>query len=80
MQKQACYAVVGATPDFVIIRDVGPWDEHATVTNDAEGVVAEIAAELRGRRLLCFDSLGRLDELLVKDGRFAGFRAFQRGD
>lgn len=70
----ANYAVVEDSADFLVIRDVGPWDEHLTITNDAEGVVARVAPELKGRRLLYYDSQDDLDELLVRDGRFAGFR------
>jgi len=43
------------------------------VTNDTEAVVQELAPRLRGRRLEYFDSDGRLDQLLVTDGKFAGF-------
>jgi hypothetical protein len=43
------------------------------VTNDAEWVVAQLAGYLLGRRLFYYDSLGSLDELVVKEGRFAGF-------
>jgi hypothetical protein len=55
------------------IRDLGPWDRHRTITNDAEGVVARLADQLVGRQLYYFDSEGILDEILVADGRFAGF-------
>lgn len=60
----------------LVIQDVGPWDRHPTITNDAEAVVAELVArgELpSGRRLFYIDSEGQKDEILVKDGRFAGF-------
>lgn len=60
----------------VVIRDVGPWDRHATVTNDAEAVVEDLVRTGRlgpNGRLLYFDSDGQLDAILVKDGRFAGF-------
>jgi hypothetical protein len=57
----------------VVIRDlIGP----VSVTNDAENVVAMLLRRgtLRpGQRLLYFDTDGNLDELLVRDGRFAGF-------
>lgn len=60
----------------LIIRDVGPWDKHPTVTSDVEGVVERLVAQGRlpeGRRLFYYDSEDFLDEILVKDGKFAGF-------
>ena len=58
----------------VVIRDLGPWHQHYTVTNDAENVVAKLheAGQLTdARRLLYFDSRGDLDEIVgvvhVKD-------------
>lgn len=67
------YEIVQETLDCVLIRDIGPWDRHLSVTNDAENVVAELAPMLRGRRLEYFDSEGERDQLLVRDGKFAGF-------
>jgi len=60
----------------LVIRDIGPWDKYPTITNGAEEVVGQLVAEGKlpeGRRLLYYDSEGRLDEIRVKDGRFAGF-------
>lgn len=60
----------------LVIRDIGPWDKHMTITNGAEDVVEQLVAEGKlpeGRRLLYYDSEGELDEILVKDGKFAGF-------
>lgn len=60
----------------LVIRDIGPWDRYMTITNDAEHVVEELVSKgvlPAGRRLLYYDSEGELDELLVKDGKFAGF-------
>lgn len=76
--RDARYRIVDDTDAARIIRDLGPWDKHGTVTNDAERVVAELAPILRGRRLYYFDSEGDLDELVVKDGRFAGFKVGPR--
>ena len=77
--RSAQYVIVedsfsGSEP--LVIRDVGPWDKHLTVTNDAENVVAELVRSNRllpGQQLLCYDSDNQLDELVVKDGKFAGF-------
>lgn len=71
--RHANWRVVRDTPEQLVIEDLGPWSEHPTVTNDAEWVVSQVAGSLRGRVLLYFDSLGSLDQLLVRNGRFAGF-------
>lgn len=76
MGRPARYEVVRETP-VLVIRDVGPWDEHMTVTNGAEGVVADLVARSLAKaydRVLYFDSEGVLDVLVVSAGRFAGFR------
>lgn len=65
-------------PDRLVIRDLGPWDRHPTVTNDAESVVRELEPILSGRRLFYYDSTGQLDELVIRDGHFAGFKAGPR--
>ena len=67
------YIIVQETEELVLIRDVGPWDQHSTVTNMAEEVVLELVPMLDGRRLEYYDSDGRRDQLLVRDGKFAGF-------
>lgn len=74
MRARARWSLDGESNRYLLIRDLGPWDRHPTVTNDAEAVVAEISPILRGRRLFYYDSTGQLDELLVLEGRFAGFR------
>ncbi len=62
----------------LVIRDVGPWDQFMTVTNDAEGVVRSLwdsALLVPGRRLFYIDSEGDLDELIwTGSGRFWDFR------
>ncbi len=76
MNRKANYFIVTSDRNQVIIQDVGPWDQCPTVTNDAENVVRELAAEghlSNGRRLFYYDSEGQLDEILVKDGVFVGF-------
>jgi hypothetical protein len=74
--RHAKFDLVGVTPTFVIIRDVGPWSEHPTITNDVEYVVRLIAPLLDGRRLLYFDSLDELDELILEDEKFTGFAPY----
>lgn len=69
----ANYKIVNDTDNYLVIEDIGPWDSHRTVTNDAETVVEELAPGLADRKLFCIDSCGDIDRLLVKDGKFAGF-------
>ena len=71
---KANYSVITETKDYILLQDEGPWDKFQTITNAAEEVVAELAPTLAGRRLFYADSEGQVDELLVKDGAFAGFK------
>ena len=74
MQK-ANYAIIELGIDYVLIRDIGPHDKYMTVTNAAETVVAELNSLLNGRRLEYIDSEGNRNEILVRDDKFAGFKA-----
>jgi hypothetical protein len=54
-----------------------------SVTNDAEGVIADLAAagvDFRGRRVLYRDTTGRWDQLVVAGGAFSGFAPGTRAD
>jgi hypothetical protein len=75
---RANYQLVDSTPEVVLIRDIGPWDKFKTITNAAEQVVSELAPILAGRRLEYYDSSGDRAELLVRDGKFAGYAPFQK--
>jgi hypothetical protein len=76
--ERAQYIIVSNVQDKpLVIQDIGPWDSFPTVTNAAETVVAELVASkhlTEGRRLLYYDSEGELDEIVVQNGRFAGFK------
>ena len=74
--RGASYEVVESTPTALTIRDVGKWDQHPTVTNDAEAVVGSLLRLGRlkpGMRLFYYDSDGRLDELVHDGAAFTGF-------
>lgn len=74
--RTANFGIEVIVPNFILIRDLGPWDECPTVTNDAEGVVKRLLESGKlevGDRLFYFDSEGEFGELLIKDGAFAGF-------
>ena len=72
--KHANFIVLYDDGDIVVIKDVGPWDRHPTVTNDAEWVVSQLPAR---SRIYYYDSCRpepRLDELAHVDGQFTWFR------
>jgi hypothetical protein len=74
--KKANYIFIRRDKDKLVIRDVGPWETFMTVSNAAEEVVEELVRSgqlSEGFRLFYYDSEGVLDEILVKDGKFAGF-------
>jgi hypothetical protein len=71
--RPANFKVIFESENTVVIKDIGPWDVHFTVTNDAEGVVKRLAPMLNGRRLFYYDSEGDYDEILVRDGKFRAF-------
>ena len=73
MGRQANFYIVSETQDRVVFEDLGPWDKHLTITNDAENVVERLLPKLKGRKLLYYDSAGELAELVIKDGKFFTF-------
>ena len=49
---KANYQIVETTDDYVLIEDIGPWDQYMSVTNAAESVVEELAVlEYRAARI-----------------------------
>ena len=75
----ANYSIARQTPEYILIRDEGPWDFYQTITNAAESVVAGLIDALHGRRLYYIDTTGRIDELKIEDGKFAGFAPGPKG-
>jgi hypothetical protein len=73
MRNHARCIVLQNEPNRLVIKDIGPWDQYPTVTNDAEWVVEQLANCLHGRTLLYMDSEGTIDQLVVVNGKFAGF-------
>jgi hypothetical protein len=71
------YTVLTSRKDFLILQDVGPWDQFPTITNGAEQVVKECHEDAgrRGKRILYVDSEGELSELVHDfQGKFVDFR------
>ncbi len=79
--KPAQFRIVSTSKERTVIRDVGPWDQFPTVTNDVEGVVERIVTFgflYPGARLFYYDSDDNRAEILVKDEKFAGFKSGAR--
>ena len=78
MSRRARYEIAEDIPGQpLVIRDLGPWDKHPSVTNDVEAVIEDLVSNGQleaGRRLFYYDSAGEKDEILVDGGSFVGFR------
>lgn len=77
MNRHANFKIVSSTRDWLVIRDVGPWDQYMTVTNAAEQVVEDLIVGKvlhSGQRIAYYDSGGDLDEIVVAGDRFESFR------
>lgn len=76
--KTPNYETVSVTDQRILLRDLGPWDQYPTITNNAEAVVRQMTTaygeDLGGRELHYIDSEGDIDRLLVENGKFAGFK------
>lgn len=78
LMKTPNYSIENINDERILIRDLGPWNEYPTITNNAEAVVAELVVahgeDLGERELHYIDSEGDIDRLLVEKGSFAGFK------
>jgi hypothetical protein len=73
-RPQPDYEIVGDRQGIVYLVDLdrgGP-----SVTNSAELVVAKVAPNYPGHRIVYRDTTGRWDELVHTDGTFTGIRAW----
>ena len=82
MSREANFEIVelvarGGGGKDVYLRDVGPWNKHKTVTNDAEGVVERLIASgvvtSAEDRIFYFDTDDIMDELRHDGEVFIGF-------
>lgn len=59
--------------DIIYIRDMD-MEGFMSVTNDADSVVEWAVEEYGNKRILYYDSMGQLDELVHDNGKFIGFK------
>ena len=80
-EMKANFKVEDRNADRLVIRDIGPWDKHMTITNDAENVVKHLlqTGVLQPvQRLLYYDSEGYLDEIVHDGEKFVGFKHIEQ--
>jgi len=85
--KTAKYSVIIARTEFVLIKDVGPWDKYLTVTNAAESVIQELFSDGHLHflpRLFYVDTDDQIDELRYSiegiTARFTGYGSILQED
>lgn len=64
------FAILANDSDRVLLKDIGPWDQHPTITNGMWQVLDDLASFLKGRRLEYLDSEGMLIEVLYTKDHF----------
>lgn len=77
-EREARFRIENFEPEQIIIRDLGPWDKHLTVTNDAENVIRRLNPAPKQR--VFYDSMGQLDELVHENHAFVRFAPGPRSD
>lgn len=71
------YKIEELSDDKLIIRDIGPHDKYATVTNDVDNVVKtlyETGHLTDNMRLFYYDSYNDFDEIIHLNSRFLRFK------
>ncbi len=72
-ERRANYITTLDNDEYLMIKDIGPWDKHLTITNDVEQVVKDLLEELGMRRLFYMDTEGEFDEIIIENGEFKTF-------
>lgn len=78
--SKPCYEISKRTKEFLVLRDIGPWDKHMTITNAADEVVSDLIDQgllNDGQKLLYYDTENNLDEIIIENKKFKGFKAFR---
>jgi hypothetical protein len=73
--RVANYEIIEDTPIRMVIRDLGPWDQHKTITENAENVVRDLWLnhKLYDRRLFYYDKQGDFGEIKHNAAQHTGF-------
>lgn len=73
MRINSDYEIKKIHKHYIFIVDLNLGGK--SVTNDAENVVKTIAKKYPGKRIFYRDSENNVDELVVKNGAFEGFKS-----
>ena len=79
-EDHAGYEVISDNDQFIYLKDSG-HNQFKTVTNDAEYILSRLNEEygIGNKRIFYKDSSGEIDEIVHKNGIFAGFRHGHKG-
>lgn len=74
MNNKPIYSITNMDESKIVLHDMCNG-QQLSVTNGAEYVIENLdhLGLLANRRVFYYDTEGQLDELLVRNGRFAGF-------
>lgn len=76
--RRSNYRIISANEREVVLEDVGPWDQHPSVTNDIEQVVRDLW--IKGYlnkdsvKLFYYDTDGEKTQVIHKDGFFVTWK------
>jgi len=71
--KRSNWTVEEVNDQHITLRDLGPWDEYMTITNDIESVIKDLSSSIAGRRVFYYNNNEELNEVVIKNGEFSGF-------
>lgn len=72
MKNRSDYEIIEENEEYILIKDLNIGNR--SVTNDVENVVADLIEKLNGKRLFYQDTMYCIDEILIRNNKFFGFR------
>lgn len=70
------FEIIKNTTEYLLIKDVGPYDQYMSVTNDVENLIEHLYNSdvlCDKQSLLYIDSSNRVDEIVHLSGNFICF-------
>lgn len=84
MRTAPSFRITGGCSGYLILRDIGPWNQFPTITNEVEFVLKHIrdnyandhANNNKPKRVFYIDSEGQLNEIVHNHYTFVKFAPF----